>query len=298
MGSVIGGALARAGKDVTLIDVSRETVEAIRSRGLIIQSKDGRQQVVRVPVTDEPATVGPVELIVVFVKCYQTESAIRNAAPMIRPTTTILTLQNGWGNAARIGQIIGPDKLLVGVSYHSATVLGPGHVLHAGEGATFIGEPDGTFSDRLAATADLLSAAGIAVTPTASVLGEIWSKLALNASTLPTSAAIRVTAERLLRTNEMQRLMRAILEEVVAVAQAQGISLDLHERWETITGLLRKLAPDTKGSMLQDVERRRRTEIDVINGAVVEAGRRLQLPTPYNDAMCGLIKALESSFEE
>jgi 2-dehydropantoate 2-reductase len=91
--------------------------------------------------------------------------------------------------------------------------------------------------------------------------------------------------------------MKELLRETVAVAQAQKIPLDFDERWQAISGLLGKLAPNTKGSMLQDVERRHRTEVDVINGAIVELGRQFNIPTPYNNAMFWLIKALESSFE-
>lgn len=296
MGSALGGALAKAGNEVVLVDVAKETIDAVNSRGLIVQDKTGHQETVKIPATDQPASVGSADLVVVFVKCYHTEGAVRSVTPIIGPTTTILSLQNGWGNGPTIGKVVGLEKVLLGVSYHSATLLGPGHVLHAGQGNTFIGELDGTFSERLTAVAKVFNAAGINVTPTDSVLKEIWSKLALNAVTLPTSAAIQLTAERLLDAEEMQQLMKGILKEVVAVAQAQKIALEFDERWQAISGLLGKLAANTKGSMLQDVERKRRTEIDVINGAVVEAGNRLGIPTPYNNAMLWLIKALERSF--
>jgi 2-dehydropantoate 2-reductase len=296
MGSALGGALAKAGNEVVLVDVAKETIDAVNSRGLIVQDKTGHQETVKIPATDQPASVGSADLVVVFVKCYHTEGAVRSVTPIIGPTTTILSLQNGWGNGPTIGKVVGLEKVLLGVSYHSATLLGPGHVLHAGQGNTFIGELDGTFSERLTAVAKVFNAAGINVTPTDSVLKEIWSKLALNAVTLPTSAAIQLTAERLLDAEEMQQLMKGILKEVVAVAQAQKIALEFDERWQAISGLLGKLAANTKGSMLQDVERKRRTEIDVINGAVVEAGKRLGIPTPYNTAMFWLIKALERSF--
>jgi len=138
--------------------------------------------------------------------------------------------------------------------------------------------------------------AGIAVDASGQVLREIWSKLALNVATLPTSSTIRVTADHLLDTPGMQDLMQALLREVVAVAQAQDIALDFAERWETITNLLRQLPPGTKGSMLQDVENGRRTEIDVMCGAIVEAGQRLGIATPFNCAMVALLKALEASF--
>ena len=295
MGSAIGAQLKTSGNEVTLIDVAHGTIDAINSQGLIVQDGAGRRQTIPIRATDQPAEVGVVDLVLVFVKCYHTESAVRNAGPLIGPGTRVLSLQNGWGNGPRIAAIVGEEKLLLGVCYHSATVLGPGHVLHAGKGMTFVGELNGAMTDRLQSVVATFQKAGIDVTATAQVRKEIWSKLALNVATLPTSATLRITAERLLDTAEMQQLMQELLREVVTVAQAQNIPLDFNERWEAITALLNKLAPNTKGSMLQDVENRRRTEIDVINGAIVEAGRRLGIPTPYNDTMVWMVKALEKS---
>jgi 2-dehydropantoate 2-reductase len=296
MGSVIGGILAQAGNDVVLVDVAKEIVETIEQNGLSIEDKAGQKSTVKLKVTNDANQVGMADLIIVFVKCYHTEAAVRQAAPMLGPDTIVLSLQNGWGNAALIGKLIGPERLLVGVSYHSAVLLAPGRVLHAGQGPTFLGEIDGAVSPRVNAIARFFRSAGIDMTPSTDVLREIWSKLALNAVTLPTSASILITADQLLRTSEMERLMQALLTEVVAVAQALRISLNFDERWNAICTLLNRLAPNTKGSMLQDIERRRQTEIDVINGAIVEAGARFRIATPYNQSMLCLIKALEHSF--
>ncbi len=296
MGSAIGALLHEAGNTVTLIDVSRPAIDAVTSRGLIIQDKAGNRRTVRVQITDQPATIGVVDLLIVFVKCYQTADAVESALPVIGPHTTVLSLQNGWGNGPRIAQLVGAERVVLGVCYHSATVLAPGHVLHAGQGKTFVGEMDGLNRPRLQSIVKTFNNAGIAVEPSGQVLKEIWSKLALNVATLPTSSTVRITADRLLDAPEMQELMKDLLHEVVAVANAQSIPLDFDERWEAITGLLRKLAPGTKGSMYQDVENRRRTEIDVMCGAIVEAGTRLNIPTPCNRAMIGLIKGLERTF--
>ena len=161
---------------------------------------------------------------------------------------------------------------------------------------TFMGEPAGGVTPRLEQVAAAFNQAGIEVTATAFVLKEIWSKLALNVCTLPTSALLRVYAPLLIQHSGTLELMQALLREVVFVAHAQNIPLDYDERWEAITGLLKRLAPTVKGSMLQDVERSRHTEIDVINGAVVDAGRRLGIPTPYNDTMIWMMKSLEGTF--
>ena len=296
MGSVIGGLLAQAGNDVTLIEVRPETVERINTGGLRVDDKAGKTATIRVRATDSPAEVGVVDLALVFVKCYHTAAAVKNALPMIGPKTIVLSLQNGWGNGPRIASLVGDEKLLLGVCYHSASVLEPGHVLHSGKGMTFIGEPGGQLSERLAKVAEVFARAGIEVTPTQSVLKEIWSKLALNVCTLPTSALLRFCAPQLIHHQAMMDLMRALLGEVVAVARAQGIPLDFDERSDAIVGLLGRLAPTAKGSMLQDVENHRVTEIDVINGAVVEAGKTLNVSTPYNQAMVWMIKSLEGTF--
>jgi len=296
MGSIIGGLLAKGGNDVTLIDVWETAVREINERGLRLEDRSGNLETIQVRATSDPAEVGPVDLVLVFVKCYDTEVAVRAAKPLLGPQTIVLSLQNGWGNGPRISAIIGRERLLLGVCYHSATVIGPGHVQHGGRGMTFVGELDGKMSDRLTRIADCFNRAGIEVTATPLVLKEIWSKLSLNVCTLPTSALLRFLAPQLIQHDSLMELMRALLREAIAVARAQDIPLEFEERWEAITGLLRRCAPGVKASMLQDVERGRRTEIDVINGAIVEAGRRLNLPTPYNDSMFWLVKALEETF--
>jgi 2-dehydropantoate 2-reductase len=296
MGSAIGSLLQNAGHHVTLVDVWREAVETINRDGLRVDDKSGQSLTTKIRAITNAAQAGATDLLIVFVKCYHTEDAVRSALSIIGPKTTVLSLQNGWGNGPRIAEIVGPEKVLLGVCYHSATVLGPGHILHAGKGPTFIGELDGTRTERLAKISETFNAAGFANTASPNILKEIWGKLALNVVTLPTSAAIRLTAERLCETAEMRDLMRGLLQEVVAVAHAQNIEMDFAERWEAITSLLGKLAPNTKGSMLQDVEKGRRTEIDVINGAIVAGGERVGIPTPLNKAMVALIKALEGTF--
>jgi 2-dehydropantoate 2-reductase len=253
----MGALLTKSGNDVTLIDVWREAIDAINTRGLQIEDKSGSTETVKIRATDDPATVGTVDLVLVFVKCCHTEVAVRAALPLIGADTVVLSLQNGWGNGPRIASIVGQEKVLLGVSYHSATVLGPGHVLHGGRGLTFMGEPNGPVSARLERVAAVFTQAGIEVTATPAILKEIWSKLALNVCTLPTSALLRIYAQPLIQHDGTTKLMQALLREVVTVAQAQNIPLDYDERWEAISGLLRRLAPTIKGSMLQDVERSR-----------------------------------------
>jgi 2-dehydropantoate 2-reductase len=294
MGSVIGGKLSKSGNDVTLIDTSIEAVKTIEEKGLLIEDKSGNKETIRIRATNDFAVDG-LDLVLVFVKCYHTEAAVKSIAPYLSAKSVVLSLQNGWGNAPLISSIVGQERTMIGVSYHSATVLTPGHVLHAGQGMTFIGELNGQISDRLNRISEVFKTADLDITPSASIIKEVWSKLSLNVCTLPTSALLKFYAGQLIEHEPMIMLMREILREAIQVANAQSINLDEEERWKVITGLLERAAK-AKASMLQDVERQRRTEIDVINGAIVEAGKRLNIPTPYNQSMVWLIKSLEGSF--
>src|SRR5262245_45978026 len=114
MGSAIGALLHKAGHPVTLIDVARPAIEAVQSRGLIIQNKAGQQETVPMAITDQPTSIGAVDLLLVFVKCYHTEAAVRSALPIIGPATTVLSLQNGWGNGPRIAALVGREKVVLG----------------------------------------------------------------------------------------------------------------------------------------------------------------------------------------
>jgi 2-dehydropantoate 2-reductase len=295
MGGLFGGYLARAGEDVVLVDVSEASVDAINRDGLVIEEKDGSTAVVRVKALSKPKGVGPVDLIVNFVKCYHTEAAIAAAAPMLGDATAILTLQNGWGNADRIAALAGRSRVMVGLTYHSGTLLRPGCVKHSGIGLTHAGELDGAQSPRLEAAVAAFRKAGIETAASTRIVDEIWKKLALNVCTLPTSALLHFPAHELIQHEGTIALMEGLLAEVVAVAKAQGISLDHAERWGAITALL-KQAIGARASMLQDVEANRQTEIDVVNGAIVEAGKQHSLPTPFNDAMVWMVKSLQARY--
>lgn len=295
MGGIFGAYLARAGHDTTLIDVARPAIEAINAHGLTVEEKDGSALVVRVRATDEPASVGPVDLIINFVKCYHTEAAVRSALPLMGEDTAVLSLQNGWGNADRIAAVAGRERVLVGLTYHGGTLLGPGRVKHPGTGMTYLGELDGSRSERLMRVDAALREAGFETTLSDRIVDEVWKKLALNCCTLPTSALLRFLAHELVAYPAASDAMAMILREVVDVARARGIALDYDERWAAITALLAG-AVGGKASMLQDVEAARQTEIEVINGAVAKAGREAGVATPINDAMVAMVTALQSKY--
>jgi 2-dehydropantoate 2-reductase len=295
MGAMFGARLALGGADVTLIDVNTNAIEHITQHGVTLEDKSGALLLARVRANTSPSAVGIQDYVLVFTKCYHTESAVRAAAPLIGPQTAVVSLQNGWGNAPVIQSVTGADKVFAGVTYNSGALKGPGHTVQGGIGVTHIGELNGGVSPRVTALADALRAGGFEVSASDAVLKEIWSKLALNVCTLPTAAVFTWEARKLIEHHGMKELMAALLREVVTIAHAKNIPMDYEERWAAITGLLERISPTLKGSMPTDIEHKRRTEIDVINGAIVNAGRELGIATPYNDTMLWLIRSLEGA---
>lgn len=295
MGSIIGGRLAQAGYDVTLLDVNATAVDTINANGLKITDKNGDTDTIQVRATTDAASIGVVDLAVVFVKCFYTKAAVEGAAPLIGPDTKVLSLQNGWGNGEVIAGVVGPERVRLGVTYISGTTLAPGHVRQVGNPIGFIGNPGGDNDAIVHEVAEAMGKIGVTMTVSDHVLRDIWAKLALNVCTLPSSALLGFPAHQLLQHDGMVSLMKALLEEVVAVANAQQIPMDFDERWAAITTVLTN-AVGARGSMLQDVDAKRQTEIDVINGAIVAAGQRLGIPTPYSQSMVWLMKSMQESY--
>jgi 2-dehydropantoate 2-reductase len=296
MGSVFGATLAQGNNDVTLIDVQRPTVQAINTNGLSVLDKQENEKTILVKASDNASTVGVCDLVIIFVKCYHTEDAARSAMPLLGPETQVLSLQNGWGNGPKIGKIVDSGRVLMGVTYHSATVRGPGQIHHAGQGKTWIGEMEPRDPTRVRRIAEACEQAGIETAVVDDIRTTVWAKLALNACTLPTSALLQFYAGELLQHRGTMELMEALLKEVIAVAHAQNIAMNYDERWKAITGLLER-AQTARSSMLQDMQAKRRTEIDVINGAIVQGGKLFNIPTPYNNAMVWMVKAIEETFQ-
>jgi 2-dehydropantoate 2-reductase len=246
-----------------------------------------------VAATTDPASIGAVDLVVFCTKCYHTAAAAESARPLVGPDTVVASLQNGWGNGDVLAGVFSPEQLVVGVTYNSGLVLGLGKVMHPAEQPTIVGafvDEGGSRSGRLA---QALAEAGLTATVADPIRPEIWKKLILNAATLPASAFTGMTAGSY-GAHELSRELAAdTAREATTVANALGFAIDPEERVSSILALLEK-AGSTKGSMLQDFEAGRRTEIDVINGAVVKAADEAGVDVPINRTLVRLVKGWEA----
>ena len=292
MGSIFGARLAAAGVDTLLVDVAEPLVDKINADGVTVVRGE-EETTTRVPATRDPASAGPADLVVFFVKCYHTASAADAARPLVGPDTVVASLQNGWGNGDVLASVFDPGQVVVGVTYNSGTVLGVGRVAHPGVGPTYMGPYDAgsaAGAERLAAA---LTQGGLEAHVTAEIRTEIWKKLILNAATLPTAALTGMNAGALTAHEPMHELVSETAREATGVARALGYEIDAGERVDYIHTLLERAGP-TKASMLQDFEAGRRTEIDVINGAVVRGADETGTPAPLNRALVALVKGWET----
>lgn len=293
MGSILGAGLTEAGHDTILVDVAEPLVEQLNAHGLRITDREGEVRVVPVRATSDPGSVGAVEIVVFFVKCYHTASAAELARPLVDGGTAVVSLQNGWGNGDVLARTYDTRQLVVGVTYHSGTVRGLGEVAHTGVGPTFVGPFEGEGLARVTPVAEALASAGFDVAPTRQIRTEIWKKLVLNAATLPTAALTGLTVGALGQEGDvMLELVDEAAREATAVARALGYEIDERERVETIHALLGR-GGGGKASMLQDLEAGRRTEVDVVNGAVLAAAREQGVDVPANRALLALVKGYE-----
>lgn len=294
MGATLAVEAALAGHDVSVLDVNTDLVRVAQDPGLTVQS-GGETLRARVYASDDPADIGPVDLVVVFVKAQHTAAAAGLIDALRGPDTVVASLQNGWGNTQTLVDRLGPDRVVYGVTYHSCSVLSLGVVAHTGRGETFVGPYAGSDLGPSQALVTLFESMGWPVTATADVTTEIWKKLILNAATLPTAALTLLPAGELAQGPRMHELVDTLAAEACAVAVAKGLAVDESERVTRIHAVL-KGAGAGKASMLQDVLGKRKTEIETINAAIVREAAELGVAVPVNRAMVALIEGLERSW--
>lgn len=306
IGGYIGGKLARAGVDVTLLARGRQ-LEAIRTRGLTVEA-DGESFTVQPACTDDPAEIGPQDFAIVTLKAPALPDLAPLLAPLLGPDTAVVTAMNGmpyWyfhghGGAlagsrlassdpgGRIWQALDPARAIGAVIWIPAAVPAPGLVRRGNSNKVTLGEPDGSASPRLARLAAALTAAGIEAPTTEAIRTEIWLKLWGNLSFSPVAVLTHGTLSGIGGDPDTQPVVAAMMREAQAVGEALGIRFPLSV--EERIAESRRMGPH-KPSMLQDLEAGRPMEIESITGAIAELARLLHLPTPTIDTVLALARA-------
>ncbi len=278
VGGYVGGRLAAAGRDVTFVARGAH-LAAIRERGLALRSALGDVLIRPAQASDDPAAIGPVDLVIFAVKLYDTEAAAAASRPLVGPATGVVTLQNGIDSTDLLRRVLGPDHVIGGVAHIAAVIEEAGVIRHTGSMASFMfGELDGASSERIGALSRALQAAGVDHRISQDIRRDIWDKMAFLASFAGLTALMRLPIGPIREDAATRAMLCDALGEATAVARAKGISL-AEDFVERTLERCDRLPYEMKSSMLQDLERGLRLELPWLSGAIVRLGEELGIPT-------------------
>lgn len=284
LGGFFGGWLAAAGEDVTFI-ARGEHLQAMQEYGLKVTSQLGDRHVQGVQATDDTSEVGAVDIVLFCVKNYSLEDAARNCLPVLKPNTAIITVLNGIDAAQRIEAIVGPDHAVSGITYVPSNIAGPGVIAHQGDkkDITF-GEADGSDSPRLTEFRDACRNAGLDARVSHDINSELWIKFVGWSSVGSVICAHCKSFGDFQSNPGLIQLFRDTASEALQVGRAQGADLP-EDVVEKLLGLIQTYPPQSKPSMLVDLEQHKPIEADYACGTVVKLGEALGVETPVNRAL-------------
>lgn len=290
IGSLYGANLAKIGAEVVLLDVWAEHLERIRGSGLAVEGLHG-DFTVHPEVAPDPLAMDRVDVALICVNGYNTQSAAYSAEAILQPDGFAVTLQNGLGNLEVLSAVLGADRVVPGLTFHSAEILEPGRVNHTNQGATYLGELHGRRTPRLLALERWLKQAGMDPVLEEDILATIWGKFVHNCAINALCAVTRLVPGQIRLVPELDELQTQVVEETLALVRAKGIVLPQEDPLKKIKVYC--AGKFHRASMVQHLARGSRTEIDSLNGYVVRESRKLGLAAPANDALTKIIRGLE-----
>jgi 2-dehydropantoate 2-reductase len=289
IGGYYGAQLAAAGHDVVFFARGAH-LEALRENGLKLKSTRGNLHLVKVCVTDNPASVAPLDTVLFAVKLWDTEKAAREIKPVVGRETLVISLQNGVGSVEVLQSQLDSHHIMAGSAYAGVNISAPGVIEQTTSSANII---CGSLSCRpdqgLEAFANVARAAGIDLEISEDMNRDLWQKFVFIVGLSGVAASTRQSLGQIFHNSDTRNLFLDLMRETVAVGRAKGVSLapDLADRHLEFA---RTFPPSHKGSTLNDLERGNRLEVDWLAGHVIDLGRALDIPTPANDAVYAVLK--------
>jgi 2-dehydropantoate 2-reductase len=296
MGCLLAGLLSRNESDVWLLDKNPDRAEVISKEGVYI---DYRGSINSVPVkaTSDLAQIERADMLLLSVKSYDTSTAIKSCLPILTPETIIVSLQNGIGNAERISKIFKDALVICGATAHGSTLVGHGRIRHAGMGATTLAPLLQKNMEKAQSAADILTGCGMKTTVVNDAQSLSWSKLIINAAINPVTAMANVPNGNLLQDQILRERMRKAASEAAETARKKGVALLYQDEIEEVEQVCWNTRNNIS-SMLQDIQRHRRTEIDSISGAVVISAHLCGMQVPVSKWLLDRIHEIERKNDE
>jgi 2-dehydropantoate 2-reductase len=296
IGSLFAAYLAKSKEEVWLLDKDQERAAKINACGISIEGASGLWQS-KPKTSADLSAIGQADLIIICVKSFQTKKAIEQINPLLGPETKILTLQNGIGNIEIIAEIAGEDRVIAGVTSEGATLIDIGRIRHCGRGETIIGSVDGKTPVQMRAIREVFNKVGFECKMSRDIKSLLWSKLIINVGINALSAITGLPNHKLLEYEGTRRILRDAVTEAARIAKRKRIKLVFDDPLAKAEAVCEGTAGNLS-SMLQDVLRKKRTEIDFINGVVVRLGQELGITVATNRLLVDLVKTIESSYSQ
>ena len=297
MGSVYAGLLASAGLDVWAVDAWADHIEAIRRDGLRVSGASG-ERTAKLSATTDANEVGRADLVVIATKARDVTAAAASARDILADDGVVLTIQNGLGSAERVAEIVGPDRVMIGVvGGFGASIVAPGHVHHNGWEFVRLGEYDGGVTPRLERIGKVWEQGGFRVLLFPDIHKMVWEKFICNVAFSGTCTLTGMTIGEVLAEPNAWSISSACATEAFEVARAKGVAVEIEDPVAYVRAFGEKI-PNARPSMLLDHMARRASEIDVINGAVPRVAAEVGLAAPVNTTVTSLVRAREMMFHE
>jgi 2-dehydropantoate 2-reductase len=289
VGGFFGGRLARAGHDVTFI-ARGSHLAALKKDGLAIENEpQGNLRVPNVKATDDPASIGVADLVILSVKLWDTEAAARQVLPIVGPQTAVLSLQNGVIKDEIMRKVFGDKAVMGGVCYVATHISRPGVIHQTGTMQRIVvGEYDGRRSERAEALHAALAASGVTAELSDDVRRSIWEKYVFLVALSGATTTMRKTLGPIRSNPQTRSFFLDLMSEVVAVGRAQGVALPA-DYADSRMGFGDSLPADMTSSMHHDLEKGNRLEVEWLSGGVVKLGKEKGVPTPCNRAVCAIL---------
>ncbi|WP_044748174.1 ketopantoate reductase family protein [Bacillus alveayuensis] len=297
MGCRIGYNLWEAGYEVLLVDQWQQHVQAIQNHGLGVITENGTKRAIISAVFPEQCKEA-VDRLMIFTKATQTESMLQRCKHLINEKTYVMTLQNGLGNIDIILQYVKKDRLVAGITTYAAELFAPGKIKAFGTGYNKIILMTGKQTNKLKEIVNMMNQVKLNTEISEHILTNIWYKLAFNAVLNPLCTLMESTVASVGRYSNIQNVIHSIIDEIVLVAEKEGINLKREKILKMIEEVFPKeVSGDHFPSMLQDIRNRRKIEIKFLNGAIMKKGQLYNIPTPNNTLLYHLIKMKEECYQ-
>ncbi|MDP3790394.1 MAG: 2-dehydropantoate 2-reductase [Candidatus Omnitrophota bacterium] len=295
LGLLLAANLSRTKNDIWIFDKDAARAKKLAEDGIKAENSGGSSRV-KVNTSSDAKEIGEADIVIICVKSYDTEEALKSAKGVIGEKTYVMSLQNGLGNLQLISEFVDNDKIIGGVTYHGATLIDDTTVRHTGRGETVIGQENGKVLGEIRDIAAILTKAGFPAKITKDINSVIWSKLIINVGVNALSAVTRLKNGALVENEYTREIMRRAVSEAVKVAKRKKARLTYDDPIQKVEAVCKATA-DNLSSMLQDVLDGESTEIDYINGAIVRQAKSLNIKTPTNEMLVELVKSTEMNYK-